>query len=65
MEMPVEQALIPAKLGRGTAASLFLERRKPGRKSLAVELPQVESEGALYAPEDGTTVSERSYSGAN
>ena len=35
------------------------------RKSLAVELPQVEFVGALCAPEDGTTVSERNFSGAN
>ena len=32
-------ALGPATPGRGTAASLSLERREPERESLAVELP--------------------------
>ena len=63
--MTADLAPILAELGRGTAASLLLEWRKPVRKSLAVELPQVKFEGAPSAPEDGTTVSERSFSGAN
>ena len=36
-----------------------------GGKSLAVELPGVELEGALCAPEDGTKASERNFSVAN
>ena len=36
-----------------------------GRNSLAVELPEVKFVGAHRAPEDGTTVSERSFSVAN
>lgn len=39
--------------------------RQRGRKSLTMELPEVEFEGALCAPEDGTKASERSFSGAN
>ena len=58
-------ALGPATPGRGTAASLSLERREPERESLAVELPEVEFAGAHRAPEDGTKASERSFSGAN
>ena len=36
-----------------------------GGNSLAVELPEVEFEGAHRAPEDGTKARERSFSGAN
>lgn len=39
--------------------------RQRGRKSLTVELPGVEFEGALCAPEDGTKASERRFSRAN
>ena len=43
-------ALGPATPGRGTAASLSLERREPERESLAVELPYVEFAGARQCP---------------
>ena len=43
-------ALGPATPGRGTVASLSLERREPERESLAVELPGVEFEGARQCP---------------
>ena len=36
---PLPLAPGPATPGRGTAASLSLERREPERESLAVELP--------------------------